>query len=98
MAELDKTKLTTDLMAELNLDNAEQTTVAHLVDSSVELVQRSVGNLNPDDPIAVQAIKTMATQLYYDRSLSQGLSKGLVMMLVHLQNSESTGDVDGHTV
>ena len=41
------------------------------------------------------AIKTLATQLYYDRELSKGMSAGLLMMLDQLQGMVSGSDPDG---
>lgn len=91
--------IVTDLMAELNLDDAEKTTITNLVAGATGVVTSSVGVLGESDPIAKLAIKTMVTQQYYDRALENGLSQGVLMMLLHLQanqpvNSDS-GDTDG---
>ena len=91
--------IVTDLMAELNLDDAEKTTITNLVTGATGVVTSSVGGLDESDPIAKLAIKTMVTQQYYDRALENGLSQGVLMMLLHLQanqpaNSDS-GDTDG---
>ena len=88
-----------DLMAELNLDDAEKTTITNLVAGATGIVTSSVGVLDESDPITKLAIKTMVTQQYYDRALENGLSQGVLMMLLHLQanqpaNSDS-GDTDG---
>lgn len=88
-----------DLMAELNLDDAEKTTITNLVAGATGVVTSSVGVLDESDPIAKLAIKTMVTQQYYDRALENGISQGVLMMLLHLQanqpaNSDS-GDTDG---
>lgn len=88
-----------DLMAELNLDDAEKTTITNLVAGATGVVTSSVGALNESDPIAKLAIKTMVTQQYYDRALENGLSQGVLMMLLHLQANQPTnsdrGDTDG---
>lgn len=95
MAETSQTQMVSDLLGELNLDEAEQATITALVTSATEIVKRSVANLNPADPIAIAAVKTLATQMYYDRSLDTGMSKGLLMMLTHLQATPAGGDSSG---
>jgi hypothetical protein len=89
-----------DLMAELNLDDAEKTTITNLVAGATGVVTSSVGVLDETDPIAKLAIKTMVTQQYYDRALENGLSHGVLMMLLHLQANQPTnsdsGDTDGN--
>lgn len=88
-----------DLMAELNLDDAEKTTITHLVAGATGVVTSSVGFLDESDPIAKLAIKTMVTQQYYDRALENGLSQGVLMMLLHLQANQpedsDSGDSNG---
>lgn len=89
-----------DLMTELNLDEAEKTTITNLVAGATGVVTSSVGVIDETDPIAKLAIKTMATQQYYDRALENGLSQGVLMMLLHLQANQPTnsdsGDTDGN--
>jgi hypothetical protein len=63
--------IVTDLMSELNLDDAEKTTIANLVAGATGVVTSSVGVLDQSDPIAKLAIKTMVTQQYYDRALGK---------------------------
>lgn len=91
--------IVTDLMAELNLDDAENKTITNLVAGATGVVTSSVGVLDATDPIAKLAIKTMVTQQYYDRALENGLSQGVLMMLLHLQANQpaasDSGDTDG---
>ncbi|OAU93599.1 phage protein, partial [Lacticaseibacillus rhamnosus] len=44
--------------------------------------------------LTIPAIKTLTQATYYDRGLSNGMPKGLLMMLAHLQAS-SGGDNNG---
>ncbi|WP_261805678.1 hypothetical protein [Lapidilactobacillus luobeiensis] len=82
---MDQKKLVADLLTELNLDQAEQQTIANLVIDSISLVNASVGMVDGSSEIYWRAVKTQATQLYYDRQGENGMSKGLIMMLTHLQ-------------
>ncbi len=89
---MDKDQMTNDLMRENNLDDAEKDTVASLVEDSIELVKRSVGKVNEEDPLFKRAVKLQATQLYYDRTGENGTSKALLMLFSHLQASQGSGD------
>ncbi|MFD1428686.1 hypothetical protein [Lacticaseibacillus mingshuiensis] len=93
-ATVDPSKIASDLMAELNLDDAELTTITTLVNTAVEIVKRST-DAPADDALTVPAIKTMAQAMYYDRNLSDGMPRGLLMMLTHLQAVDTGGDNDG---
>lgn len=86
---MDSATLASELLAELNLDDAELTTLQAQIEASIDIVKRSVGQLDEADPTAIKAVKTIATQLYYDRTLSGGLSRGVMMMLTHLQAGAS---------
>ncbi|WP_375661141.1 hypothetical protein, partial [Bartonella sp. CL71SXKL] len=60
-----------------------------LVNQSEAFVQDSVDSKTSlevfeKDPMFKRTVYTLATQLYYDRTLSAGSSKGLQMMLNHL--------------
>lgn len=84
--------LVDETMAELNLDDVGTTkqTIQTLVDQSIEIVKHSVNsNISTEeymeDKLFQRAVITMATQLFYDRSLESGLSLGFQMLVVHLQ-------------
>lgn len=94
-----------NLAAELNTDD-DLTTLQSLlnqaqiiVDNALDTDTYSQATLEADG-LYVRAVYTLATQLYYDRTLADGMSNGLQMMLVHLQSrfgGESDGD-NGSTV
>lgn len=80
------------LMDELNLDATDENIalIGDLISQSEDLIRSSVSYIKPledylKEPIFIRAVKTLATQLYYDRTLSEGLSKGLQMMINHLK-------------
>lgn len=84
-----------ELANELNIDtdDNELTTVGSLIDSAKSLIKSSIKlQVTDDDILAVNAdlynrlIKTMATSLYYDRELSAGYSKGVVIMMTNLRS------------
>ncbi|WP_375155871.1 hypothetical protein ACEVFU_07930 [Lacticaseibacillus paracasei] len=91
--DVDVCKIANDLMAELNLDQSELSTVQSLVTTAKEVVSRSADGSN--DQLVIPAIKTLATAQYYDRTLSNGMPNGLLMMLTHIQ-AASSGDSNGN--
>lgn len=93
-ATIDPSKIANDLMDELNLDPEELPTITALVNTSVNIIRRS-SDAPEDDTLTVPAIKTLTQAMYYDRSLANGMPKGLLMMLTHLQAS-SSGDNNGN--
>lgn len=83
-----------ELANELNIDtdDNELTTVGSLIDSAKSLIKSSINLQVTDDDILVvnadlynRLIKTMATSLYYDRELSSGYSKGVLIMMTNLR-------------
>jgi len=91
-----------ELADELNIDTDENElkTVASLIDSATSMIKSSIKlQVTDDDILAVneplynRLIKTMATSLYYDRELSTGYSKGVMIMLMNLR-SEVIGVYD----
>lgn len=92
---LDTAQLAQALLDELNLDDGELATLKAKVVEAVAIVRRSVDFSNESDDGFSGAVKVMATQLYYDRTLSAGLSNGMIMMLTQLRaHSGSSGDGD----
>ena len=90
----------TELMNELHIDQSptELTTITNLINEATEIVNHSVSSSKTHyrtSPIYDLAIKTLATQLYYDRELSRGMSAGLLMMLDQLQGMISGSDTVG---
>ncbi|MBZ5977366.1 head-tail connector protein [Leuconostoc gelidum subsp. gelidum] len=83
-----------ELADELNIDtdDAELKTVDSLIDSAKAMIQSSIklkitdaDILAVNEPLYNRLIKTMATSLYYDRELSTGYSKGVMIMLTNLR-------------
>ena len=92
--DIDISQVSNDLMAELNLDQSELSTIQSLVTTAQEVVNRSA-DIQSSDSLTVPAIKTLATTMYYDRTLSNGLPNGLIMMLAHLQANPSANQQSG---
>lgn len=93
---------TQELIDELNIDTDinETKTVDSLIDSAKSMIKSSVKlQVTDDDILAVNTelynrlIKTLATSLYYDRELSNGYSKGVMIMMTNLR-SEVLGVYD----
>lgn len=82
----------TELMDELHIDQspAEIATVQALINEAQTIVDQATDSTGTDkdyqkSPIYDRAIKTLVQQLYYDRSLTDGFSKGLIMMMDYLE-------------
>lgn len=90
---VDPNKIASDLMNELNLDESELPTITTLVNTAINVINRS-SDAPDSDKLTIPAIKTLSQAVYYDRSLADGMPKGLLMMLAHLQAS-SSGDGNG---
>ena len=90
---VDPNKIASDLMTELNLDESELPTITSLVNTAINIINRS-SDAPDSDTLTIPAIKVLAQAMYYDRSLANGMPKGLLMMLAHLQAS-SGGDNNG---
>ena len=82
----------TKLANSLNLDPEpnEVATLQSLIDQSKELVKSSV-NYNMTDaeleavPLFDSAVSALATALYYDRTLENGMPRSARIMITHLQ-------------
>lgn len=95
--DIDTNQISADLLSELNLDQSELATIQSLVMTAKDVVNRSA-DISSDDSLFIPAIKTLATSFYYDRTLSNGLPNGLLMMLTHLQANppaSQSGDNSG---
>ncbi|MBS0990968.1 MULTISPECIES: hypothetical protein [Lacticaseibacillus] len=92
-ATIDPNKIASDLMVELNLDESELPTITSLVNTAISIINRS-SDAPEDDTLTIPAIKVLAQAMYYDRGLANGMPKGFLMMLAHLQAS-SGGDNNG---
>lgn len=80
----------TKLADSLNLDPEEVTTLQALIDQSKELVKSSVNYSMTDAqleavPLFDSAVSALATALYYDRTLENGMPRSARIMITHLQ-------------
>ncbi|MEN2315450.1 hypothetical protein ABC653_08920 [Lacticaseibacillus paracasei] len=91
---VDPNKIASDLMVELNLDESELPTITSLVNTAIKVINRS-SDAPDSDTLTIPAIKTLTQATYYDRGLANGMPKGLLMMLAHLQVSRG-GDNNGN--
>lgn len=85
---------TQELINELNIDpdENETKTVNSLIDSAKSMIKSSIKLQVTDDEILAvntelynRLIKTLAASLYYDRELSSGYSKGVMIMMTNLR-------------
>ncbi len=84
-----------ELADELNIDTSDNEikTLDSLIESATAMIKSSIKlKVTDDDILTVNAdlynrlIKTMATSLYYDRELSSGYSKGVMIMMTNLRS------------
>lgn len=80
----------TKLADSLNLDPEEVSTLQDLIAQSKELVKSSVNYSMTDEqldgvPLFDSAVSALATALYYDRPLENGMPRSARIMIVHLQ-------------
>lgn len=86
---VDATKLADSL--HVNLDETEELiTLEGLISTSKELIKSSVNYSLPDAELEQYlifdaAVSALATALYYDRTLENGMPKAVNIMIVHLQ-------------
>lgn len=90
--DIDTDKIAQELVSELNLDQSELATVSTLVQTSTDIIKRS-SDAHSDDSLTIPAVKTLTQAMYYDRSLANGMPRGLLIMLTHLQ---AIPDGDSH--
>ncbi|QFR64993.1 hypothetical protein LH991_14085 [Schleiferilactobacillus harbinensis] len=94
MADIDINQISDDLLSELNLDSSELSTIRTMVTTAKDVVNRST-DVSTNDSLVIPAIKTLATTMYYDRTMSNGMPNGLLMMLAHLQANTSANQQSG---
>lgn len=81
------------VISELNLDDTPETetTIKALIVEADAMIRDSVDRTADQtefekDPIYQRALKSLVTQLWYDRTLNDGMPVGIQMMIVHLQS------------
>lgn len=81
----------TKLMDELHIDATpeEATTIGNLITTAQAVVDEAIDDLDNvnlhKDPLYISAVKALATQLYYDRTLAAGKSPAVKLLISHLQ-------------
>lgn len=96
---------TTRLLAELNLDDVEETraTINSLMKQARAVLVNAINsnvdlNVYMNDDLFLGALDALTTQLFYDRTLENNFSLGVQMMLVQLQAKylNEGGDSNGN--
>lgn len=89
----------TTVLAELNLDDNDDNrkTITSLIAEAQDIIRHSVDSTKTAEDYAnnlifQRAVKTLVTDLYYDRTLSNGMSLGLKMMINHLKGEVVVDD------
>lgn len=89
-----------DMLTELNLDATEENNevVSGLIQDSQDIILSSFSsNLNASelktDRTYIRAVKALCTFMYFDRSLSAGVPKGVQMLITQLQGRYDTWPV-----
>lgn len=82
----------TDLanQAHIDITDEELQTLENLLKTATELVKSSINYSATDEeltkyPLFDSCVGALATALYYDRELSNGMPRAVNIMLVHLQ-------------
>lgn len=79
------------LLEELHIDDTpeEEATIRNLISMAKAIVDEAIQDINNSeltkDELYLSAIKTLATQLYYDRTLSEGKAPAVQLLIAHLQ-------------
>ena len=87
-----------DLLNELNLDETDENkqTVQSIMEQSEQIIMNSISqdvsqDVFEQNNIFTRAVITLATDLYYNRTLPDGLSLGLQMMINTLKGVDWNG-------
>lgn len=79
------------LLDELHIDDTpeEEATICNLINMAKAIVDEAIQDIDNSklvqDQLYLSAIKTLATQLYYDRTLSEGKAPAVQLLIAHLQ-------------
>jgi len=79
-----------DLLAELHIDDTERAAVERAMTTASEYVRSAVdyniaASVYESEPMYDALIVALVTQLYFDKELSTGLSRGALMLLIQLK-------------
>lgn len=94
-------EIVNELLSELNLDiNDANTILINSLVTDAQIITLSAVNSTKkiedyaDNQIFQRAVKTLATQLFYDRTLANGTATGYRMMVTQLQTQEEIAEDD----
>ncbi|KRM91491.1 MAG: head-tail connector protein [Liquorilactobacillus hordei] len=94
-------EIVNELLSELNLDiNDANTDLINTLVTDAQIITLSAVNSTKkiedyaDNQIFQRAVKTLATQLFYDRTLANGTATGYRMMVTQLQAQEEIAEDD----
>ena len=94
-------EIVNELLSELNLDiNDANTILINSLVTDAQIITLSAVNSTKkiedyaDNQIFQRAVKTLATQLFYDRTLANGSATGYRMMVTQLQAQEEIAEDD----
>lgn len=94
-------EIVNELLSELNLDiNDANTILINSLVTDAQIITLSAVNSTKkiedyaDNQIFQRAVKTLATQLFYDRTLANGTAAGYRMMVTQLQTQEEIAEDD----
>ncbi|MFT9004124.1 MAG: head-tail connector protein [Liquorilactobacillus hordei] len=94
-------EIVNELLSELNLDiNDANTILINSLVTDAQIITLSAVNSTKkiedyaDNQIFQRAVKTLATQLFYDRTLANGTATGYRMMVTQLQAQEEIAEDD----
>lgn len=79
------------LLDELHIDDTpeEEATICNLINMAKAIVDEAIQDIDNSklvqDQLYLSAIKTLVTQLYYDRTLSEGKAPAVQLLIAHLQ-------------
>ena len=79
------------LLAELHIDDTpeEEITISNLVSMAKAIVDEAIQDIKnselAQDKLYLSAIKSLATKLYLDRTLSEGKAPAVQLLIAHLQ-------------
>lgn len=92
-------EIVSSLLSELNLDSTDENTtlITSLVNDANDLTLSAIDSnvsfeIYSQNLTYIRAIKTLATQMFYDRTLENGAAMGYRMMLTKLQGQQAEGD------
>lgn len=94
---MELTDLVQTIAMELNLDDDQTAMITGMVNTAIPVILNAVDSSKTyddfkDNELFTLAVKTLTTQIYYERTLPDGLSKGLLAVVKQLQATQGAGE------